>query len=252
MIVTNDVPGWLGRGTQLRCFDTRTDQIRYLVAWSNGNTSRVLLELERILSRNHRMPALNWLALPELVLGLDELEDGPEMPPESWTDADFAVEHPDGTLLHPSWLEGNGAWDELLAATVRSFIFLQPREKVRTARNWSREAMETYHSVSVQLKDLVSSTVRSEMLNAAVPSSQTLGVVLGGDAPGTIVSSRLKSRATALLAEWRNVTQPRPGGIRFLTMAGLRSCGSVLAIDEYLAECTSEATANLMSYLRCS
>jgi hypothetical protein len=111
--------------------------------------------------------------------------------------------------------------------------------------------METYHSTSVRLGKLALAAVRSEMLDLALLSSDTLGVALP-DGPGTTVSSSLRSRAVTLLSAWRSVTQPRTDGARLLTLAGLRSCSSVLAVDSYLDECKSSATANLMSYLRCT
>ena len=243
---------WLARGDQLGCFPDRLSQARYLMAWTEGGAGFVMASLERILARNQRMPALNWLNRPDVLSTLDLVEDAPRSLPEDWGDADFELVHPSGTALHPSWLDGANAWDELLAATTREFVFLRSDAKMDLAKRWKAQILAAVWRRPIPLAELVLLTARAEFLTAATARSPTLQAILPERALVLEAVASLRERAVALHAAWRSVTQPRSDGPRILTMPGLRTCQYVFQIDKLLQECTSERTANLMTYLRCA
>lgn len=247
-----DTASWFTRGDQLGCFPDRISQARYLMAWTEGDAGHVRASLERVLTRNQRMPALNWLNRPDIMSALDLIEDSPRALPEDWGDADFEITHPSGAILHPSWLDGQRVWDELLASTAREFVFLRSDAKMALAKRWRGQILAALWRRPVPLAELVLLTARADFLTAATAESPTLQALLPERALILVAVANLRERATALHSAWKAVTQPRSDGARLLTMGGLRSCQYVFQIDKLLQECTSERTANLMTYLRCA
>lgn len=243
---------WMQRGETLGCMPNRLEQARYMAAWDEGDTRRVLAALERVLVRSHRMPAINWLNRPDVLRALDQVHDAPPSLPEDWRDADFAVVHPSGRVLHPSWLEGPGAWDELLAAETAAFLFARVDARIAAAKRWAADALAARMRPAT-LAELSLLATRVSLLALAAPASPVLQAVVGpGWAALSAEADALRARALALLGAWRSVTQPRTDGPRLITLQALRSCEHVFQVDALLAECTSARTANLMTYLRCA
>lgn len=244
---------WLVRGDALGCFPNRLAQVRYADAWAYGEASSVVAELERILTRVHRMPALNALSCPDVVEMVDALEDGPAAFPEDWTEADFAIRLPDGTAASAAWLAGAGR-EELLAWTVREFLFLGGGAKVEAARRWRDACLEARLERGLSLDSLVWGAARAEFLTVAAGQSEALRAILGEDslAELTATAPELTARAGRLEAARRRVLAPAEDEVAMLTMAALRACEHVFQVDALLANATSPLTANLLYYLRCA
>ena len=247
-----DYAAWADYGRSVACFQSAVSQARYASAWARGDTEAVLHDLERIFTRAQRMPALNWVSRPDILAEVDLVEDLPQSLPEDWKDADFAVAHPSGETLHPSWLERAGAWDELLAATAGAFVFSSTGEKIKAVKQWRDAVAEASWRRPMQLSAMASAASRAEFLAVASASSPSVAALLG---PGSVAATRdaaepLRERCMAALRAWRAVTQ-KGDGPRLLTLEGLRCAQHVFQIDAYLAECTSPGTQALMRYLRC-
>ena len=252
MSVTSDTAGWMARGDELGCFSHRVAQARYFRAYERGEAAVVSSELERILSRVHRMVALNWLAQPALLSDLDALDDGPASFPEDWTEADFAVTLPDGQSVSGGWLERSDSWNDLVARVLRDFLFVSAGEKIELARRWRDDALEATASRGMALGPLALGWARCSLLAAASARSDSLRAILG-DSLQWLPAARdsLRARAESLIQARHRVLAPEVGEPALLTFAGLRACKYVFQTDAYLARVTTPATANLMTYLRC-
>jgi hypothetical protein len=248
MSIAADFQSWLTRGDALGCFQHRIAQARYARAWEYGDAALVLGELERVFAMVHKLPALNWLATPGTMTELDASEDGPQLFPEDWTEADFAVTLPDGQIVSAGWLASPGAWNELLARVLREFLFLPAGEKIETVKRWAADAAELSSRRPLGLSELALGWARTSLLVSASGQSDALATVLASaGAWMPAARDQLRSRADAVLASYGAVL----GSPTILTFAGLRACKYVTQIDSYLAGRTRPAIANLMTYLRC-
>jgi hypothetical protein len=247
-----DIQDWISRGTQLECFDSSTAQVRYATEFAGGNTSYVKRELERIFTRKHRLPVLNWLSSMDLIKSLDLLEDGPLVMPEDWHDADFAIEMMNGTFISPKWLDRDSAWDELMVDVTKFFMFLPASEKVQTAKIWYDRIYECTWKRPLSLAELTKWSVRAGFLGLAVKQSEILNKILGDKASQLLsIEKLLKLRALKVLNAWKSVLNPNSGDKCIITLAGLRKCTSVLDIDNYLNAVSNDKILNLITYLRC-
>ena len=252
MRMPSDIQDWMSRGSQLDCFDSQTAQVRYATAYAGGDAPFVKRELERIFTRRHRMPLLNWLTAPEIIRELDKLEDGPSFTPEDWHIADFAIEMSNGTFVSPKWLVRDDAWDKMLVDVTKAFLFLPVSEKVSTAQKWVDRIEECTWRYPLSLSELVKWSVRAGFLSSAVLNSDSLSLILGDRASKLgHIEKMLKKRATILLNACITVLDPPNGTKRLLTLSSLRKCNYVNDIDSYLSALTGDKTLNLMTYLRC-
>jgi hypothetical protein len=247
-MTTFDMQLWLTRGDQLGCIDGRVAQARYASAWELGDANYVKGELERIFTRRHRMPALNWLARRSQIEGIDELEDAPPKLVEDWRDADFAIRIPDKGAVSPAWLQTPAAWERLLVAVTRSFVFAETAEKVALARRWCDDAVNMSWRRPVALAELVESASRARFLALSATASEAMRVIVPDHEALAAIADGLQARATALVAAWASVLS---GPARPLTLTALRRCTTTFELDDLLAGATGPSTLNLMTYLRC-
>lgn len=245
---------WLERGDALGCFPNRIAQVRYADAWDNGMIEHVLPQLERILTRVHRLPALNWLSRPDVVSIVDELADGPSKYAEDWTEADFALVLPGGDSVSARWLlEEERCWDEMEARLLQEHLFLSAGEKVRAFRDWVAQIDEASTVYPLPLTEIVAVAVRASLLAKMLYGSESLRIIL--DEPNLHrlddLGKQYRIRAAHLARAVRLVLDDPGDKPRFLTMAAVRSCDHIFQLDRLLQSAQSSATANLLTYLRC-
>jgi hypothetical protein len=251
--IAADLPTWLARGDALKCFPSRIAQARYANAWEEGEIDLVAPQLERIFTRVHKLPAVNWLAVPETVAAIDSSVDAPAKFAEDWTEADFAVALPDGQVVSVSWFSDPESWNVLKVMALEKFLFLQAGEKVRVAREWLTELVDLRTRFPAGAQTLVDAAARADLIASALPSSEALRVLLWDADPGAVaaMAAEFRSRVLALSDVRRAVFDPPDSGPRFLTFSAIRSCKYVFQLDQLLASAQSPATANLITYLRC-
>ena len=249
MRMPSDINTWLTRGDALNCFSDRMAQVRYATAFASGDTAYVKYELERIFTRIHRLPVINWINYSSIIKVIDNLKDGPYTLPEDWTPSDFSFEMMDGTFINPNWFEQDNAWNLLLVDVTKYFIFLPQAEKVTCIEKWFDQCNNAISAVNLSFSELVRCSVRARFLSKAAEGSDILSMliadrlVLLSDMAG-----RFKNRALKVLDAWSLVLGSSP---KILTLEGIRRCEYVLQIDNYLAGITAPRIENLITYLRC-
>ncbi len=253
MTIAADMTSWLERGDALRCFPSRIAQARYANAWEYGEMELVAPQLERIFSRVHKLPALNWLAVPDVVSQIDSLVDGPAKFAEDWTEADFGLSLPNGQTVSVKWLETEQSWQDLEILQLEKFLFLSGGEKIRIAREWLTDLVDLRTRFPAGVQALVDASVRAAFLARALPGSEALRAVLWDVNPDALaaMAQEFRDRAAALAAARRLVFEVPVEGPRFLTFAAIRACQHVFQIDQLLRSAQTPATANLITYLRC-
>ena len=247
---------WIERGRDLGCFPDEVSGLAYAAAWREGDDGLVRSELERILTRVHRMPDLNWLGFGGLMETVDELTDAPDAMPEDWTDALFAVRLRSGRVAGPAWLAPRGAiaggrWDELLLDLCAHFLPMNHAAKVEFAGELARDALRLRTDRGT-LSQLALGAAGARFLTVAAPGSPALRVAVRGLDGMAAVADELRGRADALAASWYAVLGRPSGTPRPLTLQALRSARSTFMINSLLVDASCAATENLFTYLRCS
>ena len=246
---------WLERGRGLGCFPDEIGELAYAAAWQEGDDGLVREELERILTRVHRMPDLNWLAFGQFLAAMDGIRDIPDAAPEDWTDAFFSVRLREGQLAGPAWLAPAGVitderWNDLLLDVCSQFLPLGHAEKIELARTLAGDAVRL-RSKRGTLAELVLGASGARFLAAAALTSPALGVAVRGLGEMETLAAELRSRAQALAGAWHGMLGRAAGTPRPLSLQSLRSAGSTFMINSLLVDAASPATENLFSYLRC-
>lgn len=243
---------WLQRGDDLKCFANSTDQMKYLEAWERSDLVVLQRHLERIFTRSHRLPTINWLNRPDLVTAVDKKEDGPSGLLEDWEESDFSVLHPLGVTMSPAWLRQENSWNEMLAGLTRLFIFSKASEKFDAIQKWETSVTEAYQNSGKTLSVLVEMALRAEFIQFTADRSPYIrDVVIDRD---LIVhaATELKRRAFNLLSLWEQVDsnqhEPLPS---VLTLGKIRRAQHMVELDGVLRACTGDLTKNLLTYLRC-
>ena len=253
MTIAADMTTWLARGDALKCFPSRIAQARYANGWEYSEIHIVAPQLERIFTRVHRLPALNWLAVPGTAAFLDSLVDGPGGFAEDWTEADFQVALPDGQAVSLSWLSENDSWVALDAMLLQQFLFLPAGEKIRLSREWLAGIVDLRTRFPASVQDLVDGAARASLLAKSLRTSESLRVLLWDADPGPLeeAATAFRERVASLIEARRLVFERSESGPRFLSFAAVRACQYVFQLDQLLQSAQAPATANLISYLRC-
>ena len=247
---------WIERGRGLGCFPDEVSGLVYAAAWREGDDGLVRGELERILTRVHRMPDLNWLGFGGLMTAVDAVPDAPDAAPEDWTDALFSVRLRSGNVAGPAWLAPDGTvpdgrWDGLLLDLCAHFLPLSHSAKVELAGSLARDALRLRNGRGT-LGELALGATGARFLAASGPGSPALRVAVRGLGEMQRVATELRTRAQALAGVWHAVLGRPSGTPRPLTLQSLRSAKSTFMINSLLADASCPATENLFTYLRCT
>jgi len=245
---------WLTRGRGLGCFPSQTAELAYAAAWLDGDDVLVRLELERILTRVHPMPKLNWLAHRDAMRLVDELEDAPDADPADWTDGMFELEVPGIGRCPASWLCPDGAvpgerWQALTAAVARQFLPLGGAEKFAQAAQMEERVLRAAARRGT-LRELTRAAAEARFLVLGAAASEALRLALRRREAVAALAPALAARTAALAGAWHTVlggAAPRP-----LTLQALRSCVGTWQLDNLLAAQDHPDTNNLITYLRCT
>jgi hypothetical protein len=248
---------WLQRGSSLGCFRDETEAAAYALAWLEGADDRVRAELERILTRIHRMPHLNAISFPGLLDEIDALPDCPPAQPEDWRDSDFEVRLATGGRAGIRWLAPAGTisdqrWNELVRSELVAFLSLEASEKAAVARELERSVRATHRAVPAAFGRLVGAASAARMLVAALPSSEGLSSCLLDPPSMAPLVAPLVERCGDLAAAWFSVLGGTPGGPRPMTLVGLRGATGILGLKQFLIDSSSPGIENLTTYLRCT
>lgn len=247
---------WIERGRGLGCFPDEVSGLAYAAAWREGDDGLVRSELERILTRVHRMPDLNWLGFGGLMETIDALPDAPDAPPEDWTHELFSVRTWTDKIAAPAWLAPAGEitddhWGTMLLDLCAHFLPLNHAAKVELAGSLAGDALRL-RTERGTLSGLVRAATGARFLAAARPGSPALGVAVRGLGEMASATRELEGRARALAAAWYAVLGRPAGTPRPLTLQSLRSARGTFAINAVLVDATSAGTENLFTYLRCA
>jgi hypothetical protein len=251
MATSSNRTTWLERGDQLKCFPDRLSQARYFYAWINGDISFVLAELERIFTTVYKMPDINWLNHPSIIISLNDMIGIPNKYIEDWSDIDFSINLPNGEIVSPLYLSQDNSYNEILAQVTANFLFLSTSDKISTIKKWQNNIIEIGYSTKSSLSELVLLYTYCRILTLSVSHSQSLSLIVNNLTKITSSTTLFLNRINNLISAWQIALYPTNVSNSLLNLSKLRKCTFISDIDTYLANTTTTNTTNLMYYLRC-